>query len=699
MTALDLGNYLVTWRALDSDASGIYGRIFGPDGTARGPEFLLNTNQQGDQRDAGTVYLGGTSFVTAWQTPGGIAAQQFSTSGEKIGPETLVASLSSAEDPAITPNFVAWNTSASVDAQRFLVPRYGSEGNDTLLGDGDDTMFGGGGDDVLGNLGAGPSEFFGQAGNDTLGSRLPGERLDGGAGSDTASYEGVQVGVQASLDQPGGNTGTAQGDIYVSIENLTGSQGNDTLRGDANSNVLSGNAGDDLLEGLTGPDTLIGGPGNDTLVPGPNEAGLDGGAGSDTAVLVRGTAPVSVDLRAGTGTFDGQALVISAVENIVSGGGNDSLDGSAGSNGILGANHLQAGAGDDFLYGDGLKIAFTPELSGQVTRLYRATLDRGPDAAGHLGWVTDLFEGTRDLVGVSDAFIASPEFQARFGALDAEGFVTLLYQTVLDRAPDADGLAGWLAQLATGASRAEVVLGFSESAEFRAATAAEVQSFTQGQTDSIWSDDVYRLYRTTLDREPDLAGFQGFTTALGSGTPFASAVTGFVASTEFQNTYGTLDNAAFVDLLYNNVFGRQGDAAGVAGWLGVLAAGGPREQVVEGFSQSREFINATTAPLEAWMRARGIDDTLDGGTGSNVMTGGRMSDVFVFDAAQGGTNRVMDLEAWDSVEFRGFGYADDAAARAHLAQAGGAVTFSDQGTQITFEGATLAMFDDDMILV
>lgn len=45
-------------------------------------------------------------------------------------------------------------------------------------------------------------------------------------------------------------------------------------------------------------------------------------------------------------------------------------------------------------------------------------------------------------------------------------FVTSLYSTLLGRAPDAAGLAGWEAQLAAGASTASVIAGFTGSQEY-----------------------------------------------------------------------------------------------------------------------------------------------------------------------------------------------------------------------------------------
>ena len=126
----------------------------------------------------------------------------------------------------------------------------------------------------------------GGAGNDTLAGNDASNRLEGAAGTDTVSYADRIAGedVIASLASgTGGQASLGESDLYVTIENLTGGAGNDALSGDAFPNVLSGAPGDDLLAGAGGDDRLDGGDGADTLTGGPGADVLDGAAGTDTA--------------------------------------------------------------------------------------------------------------------------------------------------------------------------------------------------------------------------------------------------------------------------------------------------------------------------------------------------------------------------------------------------------------------------------
>ncbi|WP_428424120.1 beta strand repeat-containing protein [Pararhizobium sp.] len=104
---------------------------------------------------------------------------------------------------------------------------------------------------------SGVNSLSGAAGNDVLIGGVGADKLDGGANIDTASYAGASAGVVANLTTAAANTGDAKGDVYVSIENLTGSSHNDTLAGNAGNNVLAGGTGADKLTGGAGADTFL----------------------------------------------------------------------------------------------------------------------------------------------------------------------------------------------------------------------------------------------------------------------------------------------------------------------------------------------------------------------------------------------------------------------------------------------------------
>jgi hypothetical protein len=105
------------------------------------------------------------------------------------------------------------------------------------------------------------------------------------------------------------------------------------------------------------------------------------------------------------------------------------------------------------------------DLVAQILRLYLAYFGRPPDEAGLAYWTDQRRKGA-SLSTVSASFAGSDELTARYGGTSDAGFVGLVYANVLDRAPDAGGQAYWIAQLAAGLSRGDLMLYFSESPEF-----------------------------------------------------------------------------------------------------------------------------------------------------------------------------------------------------------------------------------------
>ena len=101
----------------------------------------------------------------------------------------------------------------------------------------------------------------------------------------------------------------------------------------------------------------------------------------------------------------------------------------------------------------------------RIYRLYEGIFGREPDAGGFAGWLENFANGVSFQEAIA-RFIDSQEFENQYAGTDDEGFLTNLYQNVLDRDPDDAGLAGWLNNLMTGWTRADVVERFVESTEF-----------------------------------------------------------------------------------------------------------------------------------------------------------------------------------------------------------------------------------------
>jgi hypothetical protein len=112
--------------------------------------------------------------------------------------------------------------------------------------------------------------------------------------------------------------------------------------------------------------------------------------------------------------------------------------------------------------------------AGQAYRLYKAALDRTPDANGLAGWIKYMDDGA-SLTSMAQQFIDSHEFKAKYGALDNTGFVNQLYINVLARKGEAAGVEGWVNGLANGLTRAQVLAGFSESSENQANVIGQIK--------------------------------------------------------------------------------------------------------------------------------------------------------------------------------------------------------------------------------
>jgi hypothetical protein len=105
---------------------------------------------------------------------------------------------------------------------------------------------------------------------------------------------------------------------------------------------------------------------------------------------------------------------------------------------------------------------------------------------------------------------------------------------------------------------------------------------------------VTMVYRDLFNRDPDPAGLAGWTTALTSGTPRVAVANGITYSAEYRS--GLITGA------YDEFLGRGPDAAGLAGWLNAMTGGMTIQAMEVGFLASPEYYAQSGGTDAGWVR-------------------------------------------------------------------------------------------------
>ncbi|MEM8657040.1 MAG: calcium-binding protein, partial [Pseudomonadota bacterium] len=219
------------------------------------------------------------------------------------------------------------------------------------LGSGDDTVAGGtvgsryiylneGDDHYVSNVTDGnPDSVWGGAGADTF---------DVTNGEAIIRYSEGSDAVTIDLAQSVQSDGNAEGDVFIGVSTVEGSQGDDSLTAASQDATLYGHFGDDTITGGAGDDLLLGDSGT-------SADSNDAGSGDDL-----------IDGRGGNDTIHGQG----GSDTLIGGAGDDRIEGG------FGDDRLTGGTGDDTLRGgDGTDTAvWAGDLSD-----YAITYDSGSD--------------------------------------------------------------------------------------------------------------------------------------------------------------------------------------------------------------------------------------------------------------------------------------------------------------------------------
>ncbi len=555
---------------------------------------------------------------------------------------------------------------------------YGGEGNDTINGgSGTDWIRAGDGNDILNGF-SGDDFLRGQAGNDVL---------NGGDGIDRADYRravtGVTVDLSAGKATDDGDFGQ---DTLTGIENVRGSDQDDTITGDSGANRLEGRVGDDTLTGGAGNDSLSGGDGADTFklnilasgndviedfdgsqdklsFAGIFDAASDGimddldeavagvtddGLGNDVVVTFKSGATITF-AGAGTGaitdisdlvTDTGSQFFFYNELKLAGGAGNDVLTGGPGN------DTLVAGAGNDVLAG-GLGNDFLDGGTGNDTYLFAAGdgEDRLTNGTYNTGDIirltgTDIYDLNYDWNGpdlyIAQAIDSNYDF-ADTGKVTVSNFfggagsITVQIDTLYNDFYGADPeLSTFVIQRGlTGtnnANTAEIIIGTNGN---------DTINGNGGFYDSLYGNDG----------NDTINGGSGFDwIRAGSGNDILN---GFDGDDQLrgQEGFDTLNGGNGIDRAdYRNAFGE----VIVDLSLGkAMADGYGSEDTLNSIENVRGSGNNDTLTGDAkdnWLNGSDGDDTLTGAGGNDDLQGEVGADTFRFNAFGEGDDFIEDFD-------------------------------------------------------
>jgi Ca2+-binding RTX toxin-like protein len=191
--------------------------------------------------------------------------------------------------------------------------------------------------------------------DDTIYGSRSANKLLGGGGADTiyAASGNDQVWGGSGHDILEGADGNDVVDGGTGNDDVRGGYGADTLTGGDGNDELQGGTDNDRLNGGAHNDSLFGGSGNDRLQGGTGNDLLDGGSGTDSADYT-GFGAVTVNLWLGTASGAWGNDKLASVERVETGGGNDLVFGGFDS------NRLTTSGGNDIVYAlDGHDVVYS----------------------------------------------------------------------------------------------------------------------------------------------------------------------------------------------------------------------------------------------------------------------------------------------------------------------------------------------------
>ena len=228
----------------------------------------------------------------------------------------------------------------------------------------------------------------------------------------------------------------------------------------------------------------------------------------------------------------------------------------------------------------------------------------GPNAGGYVSWINGIKGGYTIANGVViENAIGGSGADTLTGNTAANTFTGGGGDDTIDGSDGRDIAVFNLAHESATIARTDTTLTITGEGT-DTLTNVERLLFTDGTLAFDFSGNAgqtYRLYQAAFARTPDTAGLSSNVNLIDTGAvSFKGMADAFAVSGEFQSRYGAdSTDTVYINALYNNVLGRDADAAGLQGWMDALSSGSQdRGGVLIGFSESSENIELVAPAID-----------------------------------------------------------------------------------------------------
>jgi Ca2+-binding RTX toxin-like protein len=481
--------------------------------------------------------------------------------------------------------------------------------------------------------------------------------LDGGAGIDAVSYLGSSDGIDVNLLKGQGYIGDSEGDRFLNVEDVIGSEYDDTMSGGSGNNVLVGDKGSDEISGCDGNDTIYGdqSPLVTSALPGSHfDFSSQSAAANPTCDCDSASAQ---DILDGLDSLFGDtASHTDYVDEIDGGDGDDVIYGQSGSDllrgdcgndylygghqvdvllGGIGDDTLEGGGSFDFVMGgDGYDLAsYSLSKAAVKVDLAHPWSATGGDAAGDL-----LQELLAQLLSNSDvgSTFSSTAFLAQLMSANV----------MLDSHDETSvfAVSDWLYSIEglTGSAFDDTLTGDAGNNRLDGSIGSDV--LTGGDGSDTYTVDNIGDVVTETNAVDSSGGSDTVLSFLAAYTLGSNVENGRILSTTAANLTGNSGNNVLYAGAGNNVLnGGSGTdtvsyAYGLAGTTGVTVSLAVNTAQATGGSGSDTLLSIENLIGSAYadkltgntgansLSGAAGNDTLDGGTGIDTMAGGDGSD-------------------------------------------------------------------------